>query len=106
MDRTDAIAEGRCADPGTLRDDLGANRHCRLFRRTRADIETDGSHDPSDAIGVYALGTQPFNATIVGAPRAHGAEITDPSVQRANERRDVELVVVGEHADGVPRAQS
>ncbi len=79
---------------------------CCLLRRTCADVDSDGSHDPSDVVGIHALGPQPFNPATLRAARAHGAEVADVGLQRAHERRDIELVIVGEHADGVSGTQS
>ena len=44
---------------------------------------------------------QPLHPLGVGLPRAHHAEVADSVRQRALDGRHVELVVVGEHADGV-----
>ena len=47
-----------------------------------------------------ALGAQPLGAVGVRALRAHRADVAGVRLQRGLERRDVELVVVGEDADG------
>jgi hypothetical protein len=54
---------------------------------------------------VDALGPEPLVALLRGAAGAHGAEVADVGRQGGHQRGDVELGVVGEHADRVAGAE-
>src|ERR1700760_4410466 len=101
MDRSVAVSERSCIGPRTQGDDLGADRYGCLLGRASTDINSDRRHDPSNVIGIHALGPQAFDPALVRTTRAHGTEIADLGLQGAHEGRDIELVVVGEHAYGV-----
>ena len=54
---------------------------------------------------VHAGFGQPLHPLVVGRPAAHHPDVADPRGERAEQRRHVELRVVGEYADRVARAE-
>ena len=91
---------------GAQRDDLGADRRppsppaCGRRCRARSAPCTRAS-----SASVDARLAQPLDALVVGAARAHRAEVADLGRERADDRGHVELGVVGEHAHRVARPE-
>src|SRR5437868_6859819 len=106
VDGSFGVAEARCGDAGAAGDDLGADGHCRLLRRAGAEVEADRSEDAAELGVGDALVTQPLVPLVGRAPAAHGTEVADLRAQRGLDGRHVELVVVGQHADGVARSEA
>mgnify|MGYP006172244085 CR=1 FL=1 len=78
----------------------------RLMERARAQVEPDGAGEPGDLFLGEARLAQPGQPVVVGTPRAHRADVRHVGEpQRDLEEGDVELGVVGEHADGVAWSQ-
>ena len=101
MDRAGRLAQWRCRAPGAQGDDLGEDRDRRLRRCARAHIEPAWGVDPGDR-GILQSGLQqPLDPPLLGAAAAERAHIPGAARQRRDQRRLVELGVVGEDEDDV-----
>src|SRR5581483_4612748 len=108
VDRPGGLAQRhRPAGPARAKgDDLGADRDRRLLRRAGTDVEPDGSHQARQPLVIDPFGSQPGDTVGMRAPRAHGAEVADLRVERGDDRGNVELCVVGQHAHRVARTET
>ncbi len=105
VDGSRAVAQGGADAARAGSDDLGADRHCSLLRCTSSDVESDGGVDAGELVVGDARLPEALGAPAVGLARAHRAEVPHAGRQRADDRRHVELAVVGEHADRVARTE-
>ena len=106
MDRSGTIAQRVRKNLRTLRNDFCTDRYGRFFGRAGSDIEADRSHDPFYSFRTYSFGSQPFHSSTVGRTRAHRSDVANIGVEGGNEHGDIELVIMGQHADSVERTQS
>src|SRR5438477_6321095 len=103
VNRARSVAQRLGATPGASRDDLGADRNRRLFRRAGTDVEPDGRHHAGDLFIGQAGFPQAPGALLVRTARPHGPEVAHLGLDRGGDRGNVELVIVGQHADRVAR---
>src|SRR3546814_9585646 len=84
-------------------DDLRHGRDGDLRLGAAAEIQADGGVDAGDLDIRQTLLLQPVDALGVGAAAAEGADVEGLGAQRHEERRIVQLRVVGERDDGGAR---
>jgi hypothetical protein len=97
--RADRASGRRVAAPG--RHDLGNDRQGGLGRVAPAEVEPDRAAQPADLLGAQAGLGQPDLAIGLGLPRSHGADVAAAAVGGLDNRRLVELGVVGQDRDRV-----
>ncbi len=89
-----------------FRDDLGEDRERRLGRQPPAEVQPDRAAQPVE-LGRAARRRleQPRPTIGLGLPRADRADVAAAAVERLDDRRLVELHVVGEHRHRVGRPE-
>src|SRR4029453_15014314 len=90
---------------GALGDDLGTDRHRRLFRRAGTDVEADRCPDPKEGLAVDTRLLQPGDPLGGGPPAAHGPRVAHVGAPRRHQGGDVELGVVRQHTHSVARGE-
>ena len=104
--RGPARASGGPCRRSPLRDDLGHDRERRLGRRRPPRSSPIGPRSrASSAVGHAGL-AQPLAAVALGLARADRADVAAAAAERLDDRRLVELHVVGQDRDRVVRAEA
>jgi len=103
VDRSAGVAELAALAAGPRREHLGEDRKRRLRRALGADVEPARAGDPLEVrLGDAGL-AEAISPSRLGAPGAESPDVEGIGCERTLQRRDVELLVMGEHDDRSPR---
>src|SRR5579862_9644877 len=96
----DPLAHRAARSAAPLGDDLGHDRQGRLGRRPPAQVEAHRTTQLVELGVAQARLAQPYPAVALGLARAHRPDIAGPAVERLDDRRLVELDVMGQDGYG------